>query len=272
MPHIGGQELHLAAPPPSEITEKWLRPILECLLDGLSYMHEQNLLHRDIKPNNILVHEDGTPVIIDFGTARALRNTHTHTKIGTPGFTPLEQYSTHGKRGPWTDFYALGATCYYLLTGELPPDVHERADEDSYVPLANRSELLQRFSKPMLHSIDVALRMNRRERWQNAGEWLAAMRGIYLRPTAAEQNPEPTPSAPRQKWNKTPLFIGLAITAFSIIGTLLLNSSPEEEPPSKRRKKKPAGKPAEKLSADMPQNRPADKPKNAPGGKQKKPN
>ena len=230
MPHIGGQELHLAAPPPFEITEKWLRPILECLLDALSYMHEQNLLHRDIKPNNILVHEDGTPVIIDFGTARALRNTHTHTKIGTPGFTPLEQYSTHGKRGPWTDFYALGATCYYLLTGELPPDVHERADEDSYVPLANRSELLQRFSRPMLHSIDVALRMNRRERWQNAPEWLAAMRGINLRPTETEQAPKDNRSAPQHPWNKTPLLVGGAIAAFGIIGALLLSSSPEEEP------------------------------------------
>ena len=231
MPHIGGRELHQAAPHPSEITEQWLRPILECLLDGLAYMHGQNLLHRDLKPNNILVHEDGTPVIIDFGTARALRNTHTHTKIGTPGYTPLEQYSVHGQRGPWTDFYALGATCYHLITGELPPDVHERADEDLYSPLAERAELQQRFSQPMLHSIDVALRMNRRERWQNAAEWLAAMRGIYLRPTSAGQNPKPAPSAPRQKWNKTSWLVGLAIAAFSIIGTLLLNSSPEEEPP-----------------------------------------
>ncbi len=238
MPHIGGQELQLAAPPPAEITEKWLRPILECLLDGLSYMHEQNLLHRDIKPNNILVHEDGTPVIIDFGTARALRNTHTHTKIGTPGYTPLEQYSVNGKRGPWTDFYALGATCYHLITGELPPDVHERADEDLYSPLAERAELQQRFSKPMLHSIDVALRMNRRERWQNASEWLAAMRGINLRPTTAEQ--KPTPSAPHQKWNKTSLLAGLSIAAFAIIGTLLLKSSPEEattNPPQQAQEK-----------------------------------
>ena len=230
MPHIGGQELHLAAPPPFEITEKWLRPILECLLDALSYMHEQNLLHRDIKPNNILVHEDGTPVIIDFGTARALRNTHTHTKIGTPGFTPLEQYSTHGKRGPWTDFYALGASCYYLLTGKLPPDVHERADEDSYVPLANRSELLQRFSRPMLHSIDVALRMNRRERWQNAAEWLAAMRGINLRPTEAEQAPKDNHPALRHPWNKTPLLVGGAIAAFGIISALLLILITKQEP------------------------------------------
>ncbi len=231
MPHIGGQELQLAAPPPAEITEKWLRPILECLLDGLSYMHEQNLLHRDLKPNNILVHEDGTPVIIDFGTARALRNTHTHTKIGTPGYTPLEQYSVNGKRGPWTDFYALGATCYHLITGELPPDVHERADEDNYLPLTERAELQQRFSRAMLHSIDVALRMNRRERWQNASEWLAAMRGLNLRSTEERDNFEPTPTQPPHHENKTSWIIGLSISAFIIIGALLLLPSSPEHPP-----------------------------------------
>ncbi len=224
MPHIGGKELIQAAPPPEHITEKWLLPVLVCLLNALAYMHERNILHRDIKPNNILMDGDCEPVLIDFGTARTLQSTHTHTKIGTPGFTPLEQYSSHGKRGPWSDFYALGATCYRLITGEMPPDVHERVDEDSYQPLANLPKLSSRFSKRMLSSIDIALNMNIRERWQSASEWLAALHGALFfrrgtaRPFVIQKEEEA--KAPQKK---IPLILtGLGIAVLSVTGTLIL--------------------------------------------------
>ena len=120
MPHVEGTDLHKAAPAPDSLTAEWLLPVLEKILSALDYLHSQGLIHRDIKPNNILLRADGEPILIDFGTARALESTHSHSHIGTPGFMPLEQLSAGGKRGPWTDFYALGATCYYLITGEIP--------------------------------------------------------------------------------------------------------------------------------------------------------
>ncbi len=224
MPHIGGRELIQTAPPPEHMTEKWLLPVLVCLLNALAYMHERNILHRDIKPNNILMDGDCEPVLIDFGTARTLQSTHTHTKIGTPGFTPLEQYSSHGKRGPWSDFYALGATCYLLITGEMPPDVHERVDEDNYQPLANRPTLSRRFSKRMLGSIDIALRMNIRERWQSASEWLAALHGaMFFRrgaPRPFEIQRETEEKSPRKKLPF--LLAGLGIAILSATATILL--------------------------------------------------
>ena len=176
MPHVKGTELQKAAPAPRNITAEWLLPVLEKILSALGYLHAQGIIHRDIKPNNILMREDGEPILIDFGTARALESTHSHTHIGTPGFMPFEQLSGKGKRGSWTDFYALGATCYYLITGELPPHSVDRMEEDEYLPLAGNPSLANRFPEHVLSSIDKALRMNRSERWQSAQEWLESLK------------------------------------------------------------------------------------------------
>ncbi|MBR3927291.1 MAG: serine/threonine protein kinase [Akkermansia sp.] len=175
MPHVEGIELSKAAPAPDTITAEWLQPVLEKLLYALDYLHAQGLIHRDIKPNNILITKSGEPILIDFGTARALENTHSQSRIGTPGFMPFEQSSAKGKRGPWTDLYALGATCYRLITGQRPPDAIGRMMDDEYRPLTEMAELGTRFPHSLLSSIDKALNMPSKERWQSAQEWLDAL-------------------------------------------------------------------------------------------------
>ncbi len=192
MPHVGGNPLHIAAPHHTEIDEKWLTPVLTNLLNALDYLHEKDLLHRDIKPDNIIINEKGEPILIDFGTARAVDGTHTQTKMGTPGYAPLEQWAVKGNRGPWTDLYALGATCYHLITGQIPPDCHERTDDDNYTPLANQPELQGRFSSIILSSIDKALNLKTRDRWQCAQDWLQTLKA---QPVAISQ-PLLTPFAP----------------------------------------------------------------------------
>ena len=176
MPQVEGTELHKAAPAPDNITSEWLLPVLEKLLSALAYLHSEGIIHRDIKPSNILLRIDGEPILIDFGTARVLESSQTQTGIGTPGFMPFEQHSTSGNRGPWTDFYALGATCYYLITGKVPPSSIDRKDVDKYLPLADIPSLAERFPAHVLKSIDKALFMNIEERWQSAQEWLDALK------------------------------------------------------------------------------------------------
>lgn len=172
MPQVEGREIHKAAPSPQTINEAWLRPVLQKLLEALDYLHAEGLLHRDIKPSNILMRADASPLLIDFGTARSSDATHTLTRMGTPGFSPSEQFLARGKNGPWTDLYSLGATCYYLITGEVPQDSMERLAEDELLPLAGRKELQGRFSAEFLSAIDKALRISHKNRWQSAQEWM----------------------------------------------------------------------------------------------------
>lgn len=172
MPQVEGREIHKAAPSPQEINEAWLRPVLQKLLEALDYLHGEGLLHRDIKPSNILMRADTSPLLIDFGTTRSSDATHTLTRMGTPGFSPSEQFLARGKNGPWTDLYSLGATCYYLITGEVPQDSMERLAEDELLPLAGRKELRGRFSAEFLSAIDKALRISHKNRWQSAKEWM----------------------------------------------------------------------------------------------------
>lgn len=92
------------------------------LLEGLRTIHAKWLLHRDIKPENIYIRKDGSPLLIDFGTARhALSAKHGGmTEYLTPGFAPPEQYDRNADHGPWTDIYAVGATMYYCVTRIKP--------------------------------------------------------------------------------------------------------------------------------------------------------
>ncbi len=196
MDRVKGRELHEAAPPPGQITEAWLRPVLEEILKALNYVHSQNLLHRDIKPNNILVDENCHPVLIDFGTARELVSERTATMVESAGYTPLEQLQSKAKRGAWTDIYALGCTMYRVITGENPPRSIDRLTEDSCRKLAEDRSLMPRFSRGFLQSVDKALAVQPRNRWQDTQEWLQGMNGAAFYVPEIEPLPLDPPPAP----------------------------------------------------------------------------
>ena len=201
MEHINGTPLHECAPPADSMTEAWLLPVLRKLLEALDYIHSQNLLHRDIKPANILMTPEVEPILIDFGAARHIIATHTHSRVGTPGYSPPEQMSTKATPGPWTDFYALAATCYRLITGENPPDFTDRMlDDPSTALLAPRTELHGRFSPALLSSIDKAFAIPPTERWQSAKEWLNELNGTSSTTVPAPLTvPPKTQPAPTQQ-------------------------------------------------------------------------
>lgn len=112
-----------------EQVKKFLMPLLEALEE----VHAKNSFHRDIKPDNIYITTQGQPILLDFGAARQQLSGATTNLMAflTPGFAPAEQYSTNGIQGPWTDIYALAATLYFSLTGQIPPTPQDRLMGDA---------------------------------------------------------------------------------------------------------------------------------------------
>lgn len=126
---------------PLPLPEDFLRAMLDGLLAGLTAVHGHGLLHLDLKPANILLRTDGTPVLLDFGAARQAltrRDPGLRTTF-TPGYAAPEQYRAGGLLSPRTDLYALGATLYACLTGQPPPPADLRLIEDNRTSLSPTS-------------------------------------------------------------------------------------------------------------------------------------
>lgn len=129
-----------------------VQKLLLSLLDTLSYLHAQEVFHRDIKPSNIMVKEDGSPVLLDFGAALEGLPTETMTVMASPAFSPPEQYSGHGRIGPWSDLFALGRSFISVLGNKL----------DSY-------------PKPFIESLKKATSLDIEDRLQSAEEWMSCL-------------------------------------------------------------------------------------------------
>ena len=97
----------------------------------------------DIKPGNILLRAaDGSPVLVDFGAARQAVGARSRsvTAVLTPGYAPIEQYSSRGHQGPWTDMYAMGGVCYQALTGKVPDEAMDRIRQDPTIPITEAAK------------------------------------------------------------------------------------------------------------------------------------
>ncbi|APW43573.1 protein kinase domain-containing protein [Rhodoferax saidenbachensis] len=147
------------------LDQRSLLQIVYPLLDGLESVHKLNFLHRDIKPDNIYIRADGTPVLLDFGAARRLTSNHDMTNIVSPGFAPFEQYHTKGNQGPWTDLYSLGAVMYWMTTGSKPMESASRVRDDAMPKAANLASRAA-FGEQLLQAIDWAMSPNETQRPQ----------------------------------------------------------------------------------------------------------
>ncbi len=140
------------------------------LLDGLESVHAAGFLHRDIKPANIVLRsKDGSPVLIDFGAARAPTATDALTIVLSHGYGPPEQYSRQGHQGPWTDIYALAGVLYRIVSGSVPPVSLHRMKDDPIIPATFSGE--GRFGEALLKAIDLALSVDETRRPQSIAEW-----------------------------------------------------------------------------------------------------
>ncbi|MEO0799056.1 MAG: serine/threonine-protein kinase [Pseudomonadota bacterium] len=150
--------------------------ILGPLLDALEVLHAADLLHRDIAPDNIIVRKDGSPVLIDFGSARGdvACQSRAVSALVKPGYSPYEQYGSDGSvQGPWTDIYALAATLYHIVTGNRPPDSPSRIVSDAFAPAIETAD--GTFRREFLSAIDAALHSDISRRPQSVRIWRAML-------------------------------------------------------------------------------------------------
>ncbi|MEM7750902.1 MAG: serine/threonine-protein kinase, partial [Pseudomonadota bacterium] len=159
--------------------QKEIDTLIEPILEALETIHNSDFLHRDIAPDNIIMRTDGSPVLIDFGSARGEIAHHTRTlsALVKPGYSPYEQYAETGhKQGPWTDIYALAGTLYHIVTGKRPPDAPSRIIKDELIPA--REAAIGAYRTGFLSAIDQGLIVDTDRRPQSIRQW----RGNLLAP------------------------------------------------------------------------------------------
>ena len=160
-------------------------------------MHAKEFLHRDITPSNIMLRNNGTPVLIDFGTARAaIGGAHSQylTKMATKGYAPVEQFKTGEEEDARTDLYALGAVLYTAMTGAPPSTAEQRDKDDDLVPAGQATE--GRYGKSLCDAVDWALRLRWDDRPRSIDEWREVLEGRSAPPPPSAAKYSHSPPAP----------------------------------------------------------------------------
>jgi serine/threonine protein kinase, bacterial len=252
---VEGETLSALIGQQGRLNEVEVRQILIALLPVFDYVHSQGIIHRDVKPDNVIIRrsplvqaklstvqnqlQNQQPVLIDFGAVRETMAAGTKTQghstsivIGTPGYMPSEQ--SVGRPVFSSDLYSLGMTAIYLLTGKRPHDFENNPHTSELIWQADAPAT----SPELVDILNKSIAFNPRDRYQTAGEFLAVLQGqtqsaatqVLATPTMAgteiaalpntNQISKPSAAVPRNL-----LLIGgvVAATAFStLLITMLL--------------------------------------------------
>ena len=223
------------------------------LCDALRHIHANNILHLDVKPGNIMIDNDGNPVLIDFGISKHYDEVG-HQTTSTPvarskGYAPFEQYigGEMKKFSPATDIYSAAATLLYMLTATRPPEPDEISEMKATFP----AKLLEGkgVSATTVAAIAAAMQVNKADRPQTIAAFLQLLNKpneelvaevddsddtipetTKPKPPTPPAPPNPTPPPPAPKPNYLKYILGvLAVALGVVIGVVLTNndSSPE---------------------------------------------
>ncbi len=188
--------------------------------NAVGYIHDRRILHRDIKPDNIMITADYKAILIDFGSAREFEQdkTQVHTSMLTHGYAPTEQYTANSRKGSYTDIYAIGATMYFILTGQVPLEAAARLTETMTAP----KELAPYLPDEADRTILKAMQLKSENRHQTVREFMDDLRNVkpsvLVDETIGGQNNQQTSG------KKTLILIVSGIVAVFIIIVFLLLS------------------------------------------------
>ena len=192
---------------------------------ALKEVHAHGIIHRDVSPDNIFVCFNGNVKLIDFGAARFSSNEERQlTIILKPGFAPPEQYEQISAQGPWTDIYALGATLYYMLTGQKPDESTNRKVQDTLLP---PHEIVPEITENLSNSVMKAMAIERHLRFNNIEDFEKAINGEKKVTTLAKEKK-------KRKKKRVAGILSVAmviLVAMGILGSRLLKQKEEETLP-----------------------------------------
>ncbi|HQR60346.1 MAG TPA: serine/threonine-protein kinase, partial [Methylophilaceae bacterium] len=152
---------------PRPVKEVFVRRMFGELLSGLREVHTHKLLHLDIKPTNIYLRHDGSPLLLDFGSVRQTL-TDARPKLPpcyTPGFAAPEQYVNRKLLGPWSDIYSIGASIYACLIRSTPVAADQRLKEDTLQPATKIGRGI--YSQQLLETVDWCMQLDHMKRPQS---------------------------------------------------------------------------------------------------------
>ncbi|MBV8062626.1 MAG: TonB family protein [Nevskia sp.] len=221
---VAGQSLAEILERDGTLSEPQLRRLLAPVLAGLEQAHAVGLLHRDIRPENLILRADDSAVLSDFGVLRAPIRFKSRTvfSAGTAPYAAPEEFYMAGPHGAWTDLYALGATAYRVVTGQVPPDARSRASGPALAPVATNAKV--RLTEALAAAIDEALHLPAEQRPQSVGAWRAALNGT----AAQEAEPAPATDLPQAEYgaahksSRLPLLLGAAAVLVGAAGAYLM--------------------------------------------------
>ncbi len=213
---LEGQTLEARIAKLGRLKAKEVRDIASQLCDALETVHMAGLLHRDIKPGNIFLTGDGRAVLIDFGSARGFVTGQTmqHTQMVTPGYAPLEQYSSQARVSAATDVYGLSATLYHALTGTMPPSATERMNGAVLQPLSNT------LGAGLRKAIETGLSLQIADRPADASAFAALALQVGGQIIGQKPQKQPLPTVPRASGSFAEF--NSDVLAFLAIGFLLM--------------------------------------------------
>ena len=185
---------------PQPLSEAIALRYIQQIGNALQAVHTKGLLHRDVKPQNIMVHDlTGEAILIDFGIARELtpNPAKTHTSIVSEGYAPIEQYLPKAQRSAATDVYGLAATLYLLLTGEVPVAAVLR-DRTPLIPIR---QLRPEISQVVADAITWGMQVELKDRPQSVARWLSLLAtqqktGFFRRSQPSSSNDKPPTRLP----------------------------------------------------------------------------
>jgi serine/threonine protein kinase len=158
------------------VSERFIRKMFNQVMNGLREVHANKLLHLDLKPANIYLRMDGTPILLDFGAARQTLKTDMPKlyPMYTPGFAPPELYAKNSNLGPWTDIYSIGASMFACMVGAPPQAADQRKINDKMDDHFRKLENI--YSRELIQVIRWSLRIDPLERPQSVFALQKALR------------------------------------------------------------------------------------------------